>query len=1514
MQKTFLFSILLLVCTIISHTSFAQPTDYVSAKEKIYIHTNHVFFKPGEQLFFKLYLVNAKDQTPSTVSASVNVEVLNPSGNVIQKLSYKAENGYTEGSYDFPEGTVGGIYKLKAYTTWMQNEKDSTFFIKEITVQKVMAPRVLMKLDFPKKGYGAGDEVMADFSMRSLDNQPIKDKQANYTVSIGGKVIGTSTFKTNYQGKAQVTFSLPKELTTNDGLLNITINHDAYTEAISRSIPIVLNKIDLQFMPEGGTLVEGLSTNIAFKALNENGKAADIKADVMDNKGNTVASFESYHFGMGSFAFTPQHGLFYKVKITSPTNIAAEYALPMALPNGVVMNLQQEKNEVLVTLKSTTDMELKLIGQTKNVGFFSKDISLKKGEQLIRVDANKFPAGIAQFTLYTAGAMPLAERLVFLNSDKVLQVKITTDKEKYQPRERVTMTLKTLDDKGQPIASNFSMAVVDDKLWSYADDKQDHILSWLLLSSELKGKIEEPQFYFKKEEAKAIPALDLLMLTNGYRYFQFIEYVQENNKLKYTPDLGSVLSGTIVNKFNEPVRATVFLVSYYANSKAIKMKTDEDGVFCFPNLAPRNSYYILAKAEKDKEEVVIKVEQNGIGYNPIKAKMLKKINMENDKDFAAIKPFVQPLKQELQKQGKDMRFDRDFAAFGKEAQLEDVVVTGFGVQRRADMVGSVAKVNAKEIENLPLGNVGQALQGRLAGVQVMQGGNPGDIANIRIRGAASLTGNNEPLFVLNGIPMDRFSINNLNPNDIESIDVLKDASATAIYGARGANGVIAIQSRKLRNERININLSKKSFFSSLPVYSNAPTYAIARRFYAPMYQSLETEERSDFRETIYWNPVVQTDRTGTAKIEFWNSDATTTFRAIAEGIAFNGKLGRAEATYAVQNAITVDAKIPPYLTVGDKALVPLNIKNNTGTAMEIFIEVDSIAKVQLGKYDKQVTLEAGKAKQLLVPVEALAAMKGTMRFSISGQFSTETLALPIEATGKGFPIIETYSGNTSTKHHFNINKMIPGSLQSELKLFKNVEGRLLDGIESMLQEPYGCFEQTSSSTYPNIFVLKYLRESNKSNPAIEKKALGYIEAGYKRLIGFETKEDGFEWFGHSPAHEALTAYGLLEFTDMQEFIQVDKSMLERTKQFLMKRRNGDGTFKIAPGGYDRFASVPNKIANIYIVYALTQAGVGKEIQLEYATAVKQAIASKDGYQMAMMALAASNMHNEGDFAKLMDLLNDSYSKTNLASETSVVNSRDASLRVEALALYSMALAKEKSPKVEVMAATISKILNEKSYYGYGSTQATVLALDAVVTYSKLVGKITEEEATVNFLVNDKKAELGNTVASTLSDGENTFAINYSNPKQAIPYQLQVSYNTFTPPNSSKAELKLSTKLLANRTKVGETVRMEIEVRNDKAILQPMAIAKIGIPAGLSTQPWQLKEIMERNQVAYYEIFDNYLVLYWMGFAVGETKKINLDLKAEIPGTYKAKASNTYLYYTPEYKHWNDGVEVEVKEP
>ena len=1511
MRKVINTCLLLLILVCLGPVvGMGQTVDYVGNKEKVYVQTSHVFFKPGETLFFKIYVVNANSQVPSFLSNVVYAEIIGPSGNLVQKINYGVENGYAEGSFDFSDQAVGGVYKLRVYTTWMRNENEATFFTKEITLMKVMAPRLLMKLDFPEKGYGPGDEVKADFSVRNLNDQPVGNHAATYKVSIGGEVVETNTFQTNELGKAPLRFTLPQTLNTTDGLLNITLQYDAYTESISRSIPIVLHKIDLQFMPEGGTLVQSIATQIAFKALNENGKPVDVKGAVLDSRGNKVADFESLRFGMGKFAFTPQKDQIYTASITTPAHIAQTFPLPHASAQGIVMNISEEtKGKLLVKLSSTGKRAVTLTGQTKNTTYFSQKIGVQPGTNDITIDNNKFPAGIARFTLYTADELPVAERIVFLNEQKDLQVSITTNKLKYLPRELVSLTIKTLDEKGNPVPSNLSMAVLDDKLWSLADDKQDHILSWLLMSSELKGKIEEPNFYFKKDEPNARPALDLVMLTHGYRYFDYTTDVEAQGKLAFTPDQPYAISGAVLNAQQKTVKATVFLVQTQSGGKAVQYKTAEDGAFVFSQVIPNTKYYLFARSAGRKEKVTIQVMQNGIGYNLPGRKFGEQLAFVIDGKLGAI-----PEQKQLRAKPQPVTVIKNENVFDLEKMngmnLEECIVVGYGTTTKKSSTGSV--VSVKAIEITPNNNIAMALQGRVAGLQITQNANPMGEQKILIRGTRSLANVNDPLIVVDGVPMEGYWINTLTAADIESITVFKDAAAVALYGSRAAYGAVVIETKKLRTPSWRINFPAKYYYASEAVQTgNGPVFTVARRFYAPKYLSTEPQERTDFRETIYWNPVIQTDKTGTARVEFYNSDATTTFRAITEGIGYNGKVGRAEHTYVTQNALAVDAKIPPYLTVGDKALIPLVIKNNRIQDVEARVSLVLPTTMRTSDFTNTILLPADSSRQLLIPVTATAATNGKIQFVVETDLKTETVTLPILAAEKGFPVIETFSGNRSGKHEFNIRKVIPGSVHTQLKLFKTLEGQLLDGIESMLHEPYGCFEQTSSTTYPNIFILKYLRESGRSNKAIEKRALDYIQQGYKRLLGFETKLNGFEWFGNTPPHEALTAYGLLEFTDMQEFVNVDKNMLERTRKFLLNRRDGKGEFMLSTRGYDRFASVPNKIANIYIVYALTQAGIGKEISLEYETAVKKALESNDGYQLAMMALAASNMKQEKDYQMLMNALNTNYQKLNLASETSVVNSGDASLRVETASLYALALMRAPSPDMGVVANLISRILGEKSYYGYGSTQATVMALQAIVAYSKIIGSISENPQ-ITFTMNDTETMGDSSLPALVQEGKNVFGVQYKEQGGSIPYNLQVSYNTFTPPNSEKAELTLFTQLAATQTKVGETIRMDISVRNNKSLLQPMAVAKIGIPAGLSVQPWQLKEILEKNQVAYYEIFDNYLVLYWMGFAPNETKTIKLDLKAEIPGTYKGKASNTWLYYTPEYKNWNDGVEVEIR--
>ncbi|MDF2193651.1 TonB-dependent receptor plug domain-containing protein [Paraflavitalea sp. CAU 1676] len=1489
-------------------TGYTQLWDYASMKEKVYLHANHVYFKPGETVFFKCYLVDARTQKPSFLSKTIYVEVINPAGSIAQKMTLPVTDGYAEGAWNFDSTAKGGIYKLRAYTTWMRNEEERTIFTKEIYLQKLIAPRILMKLDFAAKGYGAGDEAVADFSMRNLKDQPIGAHDIAYTVAIGGQTVSTSHLKTDAQGQAKIRFRLPQDLAVNDGLLNVTVQYNAYTESVSRSIPIVLNKIDLQFLPESGNMVVGLPAIIAFKAVDEYGKGADVKGNIVDQSGNIVTAFESYHRGMGKCFFMPQPGASYRAVITTPAGIRESYTLPEALPSGLVMNILKTKYTVQVNLQSSKVQMVSLSAYSRDSLYYSQDLYVK-GRSTVEIDQAVFPAGITRFEVKDRRDQSLQERLVFMHENKGLQISLHPNKQLYGPREKVLLKIKTTDVNDRPIASNISLAVVDDKLWTLANDKQHNILSWLLMSSELAGTIEEPLFYFDINEPKASMALDLVMMTHGYRYFDYVKEVQETKKVKYLFDQGHVISGVVLDKGGKPLQTAVYLVRQGGPQELIQSSTRPDGSFQFTNLLPRTEYSLLAKPVEKMGKPFIIVHRNGIGHTPIQQQ--NTFLRREDRNLlpgAAVtdEPLVGEVKQLLSatENVQVMELDQKLMT---SSNLNDVVVVGYGAISQRMLSTSLLRINSMEL----YGPIYNALQGRVPGLIVTPQFNEADKLRISVRGMGSLTGSQPPLMIMDGVPVEDFRLQSINPSEISSVTVFKDAAAIALYGAQGANGVIVIETRKSGIESIVVDVTNWYAFGMVSIKPLEATRPVVRKFYAPQYVTTHTDVRDDFRETIYWNGVVQTNGKGEAEVTFYNSDATTTFRTIAEGIGYNGLAGRKEHTYAVSEPLSVDIKIPPYFTVGDKALLPLVITNNSGADMQVTIDLGMPKGLLLQPFDCIASIGKDSARQILVPVIASDKAQGLIRVVVEGNGHKQILSWPVQVNPQGFPVSLVFSGDKTTEHTFPIASPVPFSYRTNLKLFREIDEQLMDGIESMIREPYGCFEQTSSTVYPNMLVIKYLRSKGMASAELEARAMKYLRSGYKRLLSFETPKGGFEWFGHAPGHLGLTAYGLLEFTDMKAFIEVDEKMLERTKVFLLQHRDTLAGFKHSSQGYDSFAGMYKDVGNCYVVYAMAKAGYGQEVFPQYQAAVQRALTLRDGYMVAMMANAAIAMKQQHDYRQLISLANKLYEENRLKANTSMVGSYGESLKVETYSLYALALMHDKFSELPTLYGVLSEILKRKSYYGFGSTQGTVLALQALVSYHEF-RKRADNETKVHITLNKQTVVPGTMSPLLLRAGKNEFSVKYSDDSSYIPYQFEVNYHTHIPPSNEKTAVKLSTQLADTIVRVGQTVRMEIAVTNKEQYALPMTIAKIGIPAGLTVQPWQLKEILEKNQVAYYELFDNWLVFYWTSFDGNETKTINLDLKAEIGGSYKAKASNAYQYYTPEEKHWVEGSAVTVE--
>jgi len=804
----------------------------------------------------------------------------------------------------------------------------------------------------------------------------------------------------------------------------------------------------------------------------------------------------------------------------------------------------------------------------------------------------------------------------------------------------------------------------------------------------------------------------------------------------------------------------------------------------------------------------------------------------------------------------------------------------------------------------------------------------------------SLSGLNQPLYIIDGIPYSQGfqfgenpSIQNIDPSDIESIDILKGVAAATLYGSQGANGVVLISTK---NNRYSYYGSKVLVRKKFLNYSVANIYTYETRinihnpshFYVPAYDTKDsTEERTDFRKTIYWNPVVQTDKEGKATMTFYNSDALTSFNIKAAGITANGLINQRDTTYSVQKPFFVSAKIPSYCALNDTIAVPVTIENNTLASVKAKLEVNIPKEfhfVNPKDFSDSILVKSKSTlskKLRLIPKKLGSNLSLGLMANADGLH--DNINRELEVVSPYFPIHTSISNNKNGSFTFDITNPIPETTQASFKVYTDIIGDVMAGVEGIIREPYGCFEQTSSATYPNIMVLKYLKESGRYNADIESEALGYIKKGYKRLIGFETKQGGFEWFGKTPPHETLTAYGIMEFMEMKEVYNgVDQRMLNRTIKWLLGQKDGKGGFHKSKKGYDSFTSSPEVVANAYIVYALSEAGLVTEIDNEYSAALKEALASNDPYRMALMALTAHNLGHLEDYENLRGRLLEELHQQDyedLVVDNTITRSYGNAKQLETTALIVLALLKgEHSLQIE---KGIQYITTNKKYGRYGSTQSTVLCLKALLEYTKKQNLRAKNEK-IQLVLN------GNTIDIDLSEaingvveydnfsdffvgGEQTVTVKFKNPTNTLPYSFDVNWQSRLPKSAQELPVTLTTKIVQDTVQVGGLARMAVEVKNTTKGPISMTTAVVGIPSGASLQLHQLRELLEKEVFDYFEIQDNFLVLYWRSLSTRENKIINLDLKAEIPGTYKASASNAYPYYGDEQRHWVEGVSLKI---
>ena len=416
--------------------------------------------------------------------------------------------------------------------------------------------------------------------------------------------------------------------------------------------------------------------------------------------------------------------------------------------------------------------------------------------------------------------------------------------------------------------------------------------------------------------------------------------------------------------------------------------------------------------------------------------------------------------------------------------------------------------------------------------------------------------------------------------------------------------------------------------------------------------------RKHFPETLLWVPELITDPSGKARLEIPLADSITTWRLGMSAISSRGELGSGTLPLRVFQDFFVDIDFPVALTQHDRVTVPVAIYNYLAKPQSIRLEIEEGPWFQfVGSPRQTIEVKAGEVTRASITLEALRPGRQTLTVKAYGSEMSDAVERSVQVEPDGRAVVQTINGELRenlTREIIIPKDAIEGASDLFVKIYPGAFSQVIEGLDNIFQMPNGCFEQTSSTTYPNILVLDYMRRAKQNKPAIEMKALNFINLGHQRLLSFEVKGGGFEWFGQAPAHNVLTAYGLMEFADMARVFEVDPEVIKRTRAWLLAQQDADGLFTPSKGGIGEGAinqfQGQTLRTTAYIAWALAEAKGANTMEPQVQRALDY-VAEKAGKETDPYALAlCANALASGGHPRMQSVLKQG--KNLVALETS----------------------------------------------------------------------------------------------------------------------------------------------------------------------------------------------------------------------------------------------------------------------
>ena len=621
----------------------------------------------------------------------------------------------------------------------------------------------------------------------------------------------------------------------------------------NRDLEDKAESMQFAFFPEGGQLVAGLNNRVAFKAANLLGEGVPAKGVLLNENGNEILTFETFHEGMGRFSFKPEPGMNYKARVTFHNGTEAEYRMMAPLRETYLLEVNQKEGGVQVVVRkdpsadsNSLSGDISILAHTRNrVQFFQK-ARLINGFHETTIPYENLPDGISHITVFNNNQTPVAERLVFVYEDGIRNVDVIAGKSINGDQEERLLELAF--DLEPDAVGSYSLAVIapnnPDGLV-----KNDNIANYLLITSDLKGMIKNSGYYLSKNDKNIKKAADLLMMTHGWRRFNWEQVIAgEFPEITHKPPVGITISGKIestMKRFSFGGVPVKLLVSAEGEETTYNTESDRTGYFSFSGLEYENFFMAELSIETTAPHRAYEITLDQRGFENIKIS----------------KNFLTPKRRVLSR-GDDW----------SRASRPDYTLKPFRQPQRKgsrSYYGEPDQVVYLDEIQTPYTNMHDLLRTQIRGLTIRDG-------NVLLRGVSSFQASNEPVFIVDGNTVDKGAFMGLRPDEVEKVEVLSGASA-AILGVRGANGALIAYTRR------SADLIPPSYEFGIRGY-NTPT-----EFYDTKIES-DFYKQEEVNKTVFWHPNLTPDANGKVEIRLPENGKQEKLFIVIEGIDEKGNI------------------------------------------------------------------------------------------------------------------------------------------------------------------------------------------------------------------------------------------------------------------------------------------------------------------------------------------------------------------------------------------------------------------------------------------------------------------------------------------------------------------------------------------------------------------------------------------------------------------------------------------------